>query len=186
MKEINFHNSDLVSISKFHLDVWSDKIAFKKLVNLFAEETKYLYGSGQRPYEENSINITSFQKQSNLIYHENKFLDLIFSITKLSNFFSTEAELVVELWNKYEHSLVLFTDESELLSIINKNDIIYKKTKKPEEIYLRLSWKELTSNIKSFVFFKGTEDNIIWIGKNSLLEFPDFNEFKTFNPKLTR
>ncbi|WP_024773148.1 hypothetical protein [Aquimarina macrocephali] len=184
MKEINFHNSDLVSISKFHLDVWSDKIAFKKLVSLFAEETKHLFGSGQRPYEENLINIASFQKQSHLIYHENKFHDLIFSITKSSNFFSTEAELVVELWSKYEHSLVLFTDESELLTIINKNDILYKKKKKLEEIYLRLSWKELTSNVKSFVFFKGTEDDVIWIGKNSLLEFPDFNEFKKSAPQL--
>jgi hypothetical protein len=87
-----------------------------------------------------------------------------FKMTKFELFFChkkipTELfELLPEIWFAYEHVALLFFYEG-----------------RPDFEIKRKPWYDTTSKSKSYVLFKGIEEDVIWIGKNPELVF-DFEK----------
>jgi len=166
MKEINYHSSNLLSFSTINLTYWKDRIIFKKIIETLFRKKNMIYFFGQRP--ENSIFINNINNM-NLIYYDEKYFDIILSFNKSSDFYIDNLELCTEYWTRYEQAIFLFSDDRDLIG---------------DKKYLRKSWKDLVSLSDSFILFKGIEENVTWIGKSELINFPDFNELKDYSPKL--
>lgn len=90
------------------------------------------------------------------------FLELAFSYKK------NEREILfvnflAGMWFDYEQpSFVFFTNLLEFEK--NKTELLNKN----------LSWKEIVSLCSCYVIFKGVEENVIWLGKSSNINFPPF------------
>lgn len=63
-------------------------------------------------------------------------------------------EFLPMIWFAYEHVSFSFFIENEI-----------------EFDTKRKSWEEITSRFKSYMLFKGAEEDVIWIGKSNDLKF---------------
>ncbi|WP_408048610.1 hypothetical protein [Tenacibaculum halocynthiae] len=78
-------------------------------------------------------------------------------------------DFFIEEWQEYEN----------VAMILSVNEI------KINSSFFRKSWKDYTNLNNSFIFFKGIEDSVVWIGKSISLNFPDIESIRTYNPTLS-
>lgn len=67
---------------------------------------------------------------------------------------------LIECWHAFEHSLICFSFGSK--------DVLFPKNK---------SWQEYIEYYTCFVAFKGAEENVVWLGKSTNLDFPDMRNW---------
>jgi len=78
-----------------------------------------------------------------------------FEISFFSDGISEELiEILPQLWFAYEHTAFCFFVENEIQIDIKR---------KP--------WSEITTNTKSYILYKGIEEDVLWIGKSNELKF---------------
>jgi hypothetical protein len=155
MKELKIHNNEkgnLLSIKAVE-NIYSDKNYFIFIISsLFALTKGCFYVEASRPnYDTNDLVIQlKGILNSNCNFRYTDF-EISFWNTKVEE---KLLEFLPVIWFAYEHiSFCFFTE--------NKIEIDIK----------RKSWYEITKGSKSYVLFKGVEDDVIWIGKSNELEF---------------
>jgi hypothetical protein len=155
MKELKIHNNEkgnLLSIKPVD-DTYSDRSYFIIIITtLFALTKGCFHVQASRP-NYNTIDLAIQLKgilSSNCNFRYTDF-EISFCNTKAEE---NLLEFLPLIWFAYEHISISFFIE-------NKIEIDIK----------RKSWDEITKSSKSYVLFKGVEEDVIWIGKSSELEF---------------
>ena len=100
---------------------------------------------------------TTYLKENlkQIMVDNNSFKFSSFEVSFFSDGISEELiEILPQLWFAYEHTAFCFFEENEIGINIKR---------KP--------WSEITTNTKSYVLFKGMQEDVIWIGKSNELTF---------------
>lgn len=99
------------------------------------------------------VRLKGMLKESNIPFIADDFeLSFVCNATLLSSGF---VNLLSTIWFAFEQSSICFLSEKA----INDNGL------------KRKAWNEITSMMKSYVMFRGMEENVLWIGKSMDLEF---------------
>lgn len=157
MKEIFYYeNNDynLCSIKRLE-PFYSDKRYLIGLISKILKLTGHLLITAQRPY----YDVDSLMKRLRLLSHK------LYELKVSSDFFSLSFShssadvdddvliLISDIWFQYEQPMFCFSLDSNV------------------SFSRRGSWDEITKQWRSYVFFKGTQEDVLWIGKSSELEF---------------
>lgn len=165
---IKYHNRNLISIGYIQND-YCGRTYLRYLIQEFVQSTYALYVNANRrnyilDFAPNLINIFSEKKVSVKVADLDDGISFWWnSKNKLDE--NLLFDLLIDLWIEYEQIFILFSNE--------KNDI-------NKRVLSNLSWDIICSEMNSFIMFKSVEDNVIWIGKSSQLNFP-FIEGNTSN-----
>ncbi|WP_282163098.1 hypothetical protein [Ulvibacterium marinum] len=176
MKEINSHNSNLISLAPFDITRWEGRVTLIKLIRTFCKNKKNIFTLCQRPIVADSFDVLEISEDNTIIYADKKYGDLIFH-TSTNNLYSKELDTLVECWKNFEHISIIITD----LKLKGKHD---KSAEENPISLLRMDWEKLAFYNFAFVFFKAVEQDVVWIGKRNSMTFPDLKPFKEYMPKL--
>jgi hypothetical protein len=168
MKELErliYHDKSLLSIAQIDNSNWADKIFFKNLLKIFFENksNNEVILSARRPIE--GFNTRQLIKETrgyaNVIFEsEGSYDEVLFSLTVAGSQLEKFLELCNRFWTSFEQPTLIASNNSKLL------------LEKGVKFLLTSHWKDLTKTSSAFVFFKGIEENVLWIGKSSALTFP--------------
>ncbi len=156
-------NNNLISVKYF--DNFSDlKFHFLYILRQLSREYQFLLVSAKRiNYGEDSIEskINSLQNNLNELYRDKRYSNVVF----WNDHFNDELfDFLYCIWLQYEDPLFVFLD--------NKNDLLkfYKQI-----IFKILSSTEIVKSSNCILFFKGIEEDVIWIEKsnNVVFEVPE-------------
>lgn len=155
MKDIKIHNKEkgnLISIKPLE-DIYADRrYLIFVIVNLFNLTKECLYVEASRPnYDVSNI----IKKLKGILINNDSFKSSFFELS----FFCNEVDdalldILSEIWFAYEHPAYCFFVEDKIGFDVK-----------------RQAWSHITSQIDSFVMFKGAEEDVLWIGKSDDLEF---------------
>jgi hypothetical protein len=156
MKELiiydNYQNN-LCSIKSIK-DNYSDKIYMKNIVKKLSDlTTGFFHIDASRPtYEYNVTELAILIKNvlndaDSLKYND---FGVLLSKHKID---SDLLELLPMIWFSYQHAAFCFFEEEIKLDVNRK------------------AWYDITKNSKSYVMFKGAEEDVIWIGKSQEFNF---------------
>jgi len=155
MRELKIHSNEaenLLSIKPVG-NTYSDRnYLIFVITTLFTLTKGSFYVEASRP----NYDTTDLVKQLKEILNGNRSLrytnfEILYWDTKVDK---KVLETLTTIWDAYEHvSFCFFTE--------NKTEIDVKR--KP--------WYEITTSSKSYVLFKGAEEDVVWIGKSNELKF---------------
>ncbi|RFM27926.1 hypothetical protein [Deminuibacter soli] len=158
MKEVKEHNDKngcLISIKSVK-DTDADRLYFINVISRLSDSVKgYSYFQFSRP----NYNVSDIIKELRIIQHTNDklscsddYFECVFVCTEISVSLLRCLSLI---WFAFDHcAFCLFDTPSIPLNID------------------RQSWYYITSMSRSFVVFKGAEDDVVWIGKSNSIEYP--------------
>ncbi len=157
MKDLKIHNNekgDLLSIKSIE-NTYYDRNYFISIVTTLFSLTKgcFYVEVSRHNYDYNAINLILQLKailNSNCNFEHTNF-GTSFCTNELNE---SLLETLPVIWFAYEHIAFCFFTE---------NKIEFNVKRKP--------WYEITKMSKSYVLFKGIEDDVIWIGKNNEMKF---------------
>jgi len=159
MKEINIHErygKNLCSIRPFE-NIYQDHVYLaSKILYLFSLTGGVLHVQVSRPtyeYEPNEMGrkIKIILKNNMNFDYKSDFFEFSFHC---SDFNDELLNMLSKVWFAYEHvTYIFFADRKGGLDV------------------KRMPWYVITSNAKSFVMFKGAEEDVVWIGKSKELTF---------------
>jgi len=156
MKDIRIQN-DLFSVKSIN-DNYVDRTYFVFLIEKLLESTGLLYVEANKDNYNITRTLESLKKQIHIIDNlqvGKRMNDISFS------FYKEKLEIdmlhnIIDIWFAYEHCAFCFFKD--------------KSTPLPEK---RKAWYDITKKTKSYVMFKGIEEDVVWIGKSHELEFND-------------
>lgn len=155
MKELKIHSNEkgnLLSIKPVD-NTYSNRSYFIFIITtLFALTKGCFYVEASRPnYNTNDLLIQLKEVLSSNCNFRYTDFEISFWDTKAGE---KSLAFLPSIWFAYEHISVSFFVENNI-------EIDIK----------RKSWDEITESSKSYVLFKGVEEDVIWIGKSNDLEF---------------
>lgn len=161
MKFIKIHTENLLSLKSDNMLINNN--VFVEILELFQKEVHgVFYIEGSRETYEYDTKVIKYQIDKTL-KNEDIFLYSDFEMkVKGVNINSELISILWRFWHAYEHVIICF-----LVDEINKIDIT------------RNAWYEITEHYKSYVLFKGIEQDVIWVGKSDKLNFDFLTEFYT-------
>jgi hypothetical protein len=157
--DINYHSENLCSVAQIE-KTFSGRYFIRETLNRILRKTVLVIAEAQRPYYEASL--TSLSQ----IPAELEDLRIDKDLFSLSfNYYSKEnndkfIEVFLEIWFEYEQPAFAFF-------ITGQESNVYRNL----ALHRRMSWKEITDLSPCFVLFRGTEENVMWIGKSNNLDF---------------
>lgn len=148
------HHNNLCSIKSIE-NTYSDRNYLINIITtLYALTKGYLHVQASRPtYEYDTTDLEVRLKSiliNNCSFRYTDF-EILFCNTKIEE---ELLEILPIIWFAYEHIAFCFFTESRIEFDIKR---------KP--------WYEITTRSKSYVLFKGVEEDVIWIGKSDELKF---------------
>ncbi|MNK15202.1 hypothetical protein D3C87_333370 [compost metagenome] len=154
MKDLKIHNNadgNLLSI-KSVVDIYSDREYFINLILKLSFETGYFYINASRPeFDEASL----LEKLKLVLDNKDNFSYNNFEITFEGTILNQEiGNLLPSIWFNYQHVSFTFSHNRAIKFNIKM-----------------LPWYDVTAKVSSYVFFKGAEDDVVWIGKSKELKF---------------
>lgn len=172
MKDLNYHHANLLSIKSINTQAWGDKLFFKNLVLGFIDKKQSIIVTARRPNDLlNTELLLDEAKLSGFVdipyfYRDEIILQVIQRAHE-----DRPLELLAKYWVAYEHITITIKENSATIE-------------KPKHLF-KYTWTEMIQVMSaSFVFFKGVEDDVIWIGKSPEIEFPSMNPLVSFKAKL--
>lgn len=153
MKDRRVHRNDnLMSIKPIE-NIYSDRGYLASIIKkLLALTNGSFYLEVSRPNYETSNLVTQLKTISNInCSFKSSNIEISFSS---ANPDKSLFEFLPMIWFAYEHVSFSFFIENEI-----------------EFDTKRKSWEEITSRFKSYMLFKGAEEDVIWIGKSNDLKF---------------
>lgn len=148
----NKYDNNLCSIKSVD-DTHSGTYYMRTIINILLNLTRgKFYVEVSRP----NYDTTHLKENLKQIMVDNKSFNCTnFEISFLSDGISENLrDFLPQLWFAYEHTAFCFFVENEIAADVK-----------------RKSWSEITTNTKSYVLFKGIEEDVLWIGKSNELEF---------------
>lgn len=164
MKRLNYHSSNLIALSPLKLNLWSDRIFFQYLIESFAENNAYLVSTNSRPYNEYKEIIEDAEKiipKDFILFsrQQKRYAEFRWYVAT-QDLKDNIVELIYTFWNSFEQVSLVFTSEiDKYISVDIRNTF----------------WEDLTKLSESYIFYRGLEDDVLWIGKSSTLNFPEIN-----------
>jgi len=158
MKDIRIHSNhanNLCSIKPIN-QMYEDKIYLIYLFENLYKLTGCLYVALNRPNYPKGQFAKRFEKYNNIINYTN--LDVM---DDEMSFIYNEKEInrdlfltIVEMWFEYEQPFFCFIRGAN-----------------PSFITRQMAWYDVTNNYAAFAIFRGPEEDVMWIGKNSNFSF---------------
>lgn len=165
MRESTEQQEDLMSIA----DVGRNIEGRKKLIHilrLFSFGANGLVVDASRPnYDDiESVRVASKVEYSscNMDVSDDEFSFFFECYEKISS--PEILHLLLLAWFEYEHLVILFRIRNEMWSVESESIPRFGD---------RERWNSIIQNVVGYVLFRGAEDDVVWIGKSSKLEFPD-------------
>lgn len=163
-QEVILHEKGmLLSIKPFQVDNYYDKIFFIELLSNYITISKRVYIIGRRPEYDASTWIHKIEqrilniKEATSIQITNRDISIVIYDSSNKHL---AVDIITYIWNAYEQPSVIFMTNS---NIDIKTHISLLST--------RTSWENVVSASSSYCFFRGIEDDVLWLGRSSELSF---------------
>lgn len=159
MQNAKIHNDNLCSIKGIKNTFLGNSFV-KDILNTTLMQTSLVVANIQRPYHESNDIFNMLNEFENLKIDEDWF-SISFKY-KVKNKNDNFIRAFLETWFVYEQpSFTFFVAGQDFGSYENLN------------ISRRMNWKEIIEISNCFIFFKGVEEDVIWIGKSTNLQFDE-------------
>jgi len=182
MKELKEHNANLVSIKPYEPNEWSETVFFRNLFVRFSKDAKCLILMGQRPINIKGKPVGSFfnRMDETLVDVEYLYKSEIFefvALIPLANNRDLVVRLLIELWQYFEQPAFQMGN-----SYIK--DLIPREWSRIIRTFNEEKYVEYFDT--QYLFFKGIEEDVLWIRKNKLQLFPVMVDILDYQPDLGR
>jgi hypothetical protein len=155
-------NDNLCSIKPVEHDFSGYNYLIKLLEYLSDNLNSIIYVNVSKPYYETQelVNrLKSFQEILFELYISDDLFEISFYVSK-SNLSCDIIKLLTDIWFEYEQPFFILTSSevsnADILNLINNR---------------RTKWYHVTSCINAYVMYKEVEQDVVWIGKSSDLNF---------------
>jgi hypothetical protein len=164
MKELIHQNNNLLTISSFNYEKWGDSLFFKHLIEDFSKEYRFILSTNMRSLTIKHLKVIEdanklLQDENIIFWADSEYVCAFVKEAMTEDMYN----LIVSFWATFEHNALIFTNDLD--PFVEIFQFGYEKT----------DWYDLVHKARSFIFFKGLQEEVIWIGKNGNLDFPEIN-----------